>query len=129
MFSGDMDGNEIMAESGKALLYFTSDTAVSTLGFNISFAYGKCVKDCYGHGKCIKGECKCDEGFNGKYCEHQKCSVSLEGKQGPCNEGKCVNGKCHCSLQHGRKCQVSPNLYYFILIVFRHIRKLQSGIM
>ena len=60
-----------------------------------------CSLDCGHHGQCQGSGCVCQEGWEGKRCQHRSCDsrCSLHGQ---CKNGSCIcqtgfNGK-HCSL-------------------------------
>ena len=93
-----MQGREVLAKSGQAIVYFASDLAFNLPGFNISYYLndesGKennnCLLNCSGNGRCNEnGICICNEGFSGEACEHQRCLSNMDGQIGPCK----VSGK------------------------------------
>ena len=48
--------------------------------------------NCSGHGMCLRGVCKCDEGWSGVGCHERACSaVHCAG-----GRGRCVRGACRC---------------------------------
>lgn len=50
-----------------------------------------CAADCGGHGVCVSGTCRCDDGWMGAGCDQRACHPR-------CNEhGTCKDGKCECS--------------------------------
>jgi len=50
-----------------------------------------CAADCGGHGICVSGICRCDDGWMGTGCDQRACHPR-------CNEhGICRDGKCECS--------------------------------
>lgn len=50
-----------------------------------------CAADCGGHGICVAGSCRCDEGWVGAGCDQRACHPR-------CSEhGTCKDGKCECS--------------------------------
>lgn len=50
-----------------------------------------CAADCGGHGVCVGGTCRCEEGWMGTACDQRACHPR-------CNEhGTCRDGKCECS--------------------------------
>lgn len=50
-----------------------------------------CAADCGGHGVCVSGSCRCDDGWMGSGCDQRACHPR-------CNEhGTCKDGKCECS--------------------------------
>ena len=58
----------------------------------------RCEKDCYGNGKCFRGECVCSLGFTGALCETKsKCPELVTGEK--CSgHGQCQYGKCFCDV-------------------------------
>ncbi|KAI6177440.1 hypothetical protein M3Y97_00907400 [Aphelenchoides bicaudatus] len=104
-FSGNLTGIEVMASSGTAIVYFTSDLAFNLRGFNVSYAYDKCLYGCNNNGVCENGVCKCKSGFAGDACETPKCELN-NNDQKPCVRSDCVSGKCQCStFTQGDLCQ------------------------
>lgn len=96
---------EIVAKSGKAIIYFTSDLAFNLPGFTIEYEHNKCLYSCSNHGKCLKnGNCKCDLSYKGEFCEQQVCLANMDGETGPCKqEATCKNEKCDCHKHtHGK---------------------------
>lgn len=103
-FSGNFGDIELVAKSGKAIVYFTSDLAFNLPGFVIQYEYNRCLHDCNNHGHCGKnGNCKCDKSFQGDFCEQQICLAEMNGQVGPCNSRTtCQDGKCGCNKHtHG----------------------------
>lgn len=50
-----------------------------------------CAADCGGHGICMSGSCRCEDGWMGTGCDQRACHPR-------CNEhGTCKDGKCECS--------------------------------
>ncbi len=62
----------------------------------------ECIKNCNERGKCIKGECICDNGYEGSACEMMStCSDECSG-----NRGKCTHGQCLCPPGYeGLRCE------------------------
>ena len=61
-----------------------------------------CSLDCGQHGQCQGSGCVCQEGWEGKRCQHRSCDARCS-MHGQCKNGSCIcqtgfNGK-HCSLQ------------------------------
>lgn len=54
------------------------------------------VPDCYGHGTCTCGVCKCTEMFYGRYCECDDFSCKQEDNGLCAGHGSCKCGKCQC---------------------------------
>ncbi|XP_064603271.1 LOW QUALITY PROTEIN: attractin-like protein 1 [Liolophura sinensis] len=69
--------SETVVYSGKAYVHFYSDAAYSIAGFNISYRFGECPKNCSGHGKCHTNatveECVCTPGWGGSACDQLDC--------------------------------------------------------
>jgi len=79
-FSGSLSKTEIVAKSGKALVYFTSDLAFNLPGYNISYTHNACPYKCGGHGQCKRdGRCKCDKSYTPPYCQLQVCLDDMNG--------------------------------------------------
>ncbi|XP_014667846.1 PREDICTED: attractin-like protein 1 [Priapulus caudatus] len=75
---------EVTTRSGKAYLYFHSDSVYFMDGFEIAYSVLSCAHDCYGNGVCEAGSCTCSGGWSGEDCS-----------QPPCNEDHCsVHGSC-----------------------------------
>lgn len=66
---------EILTRSGKAFIYFHSDTAQSMQGFYINYRINSCSLDCSGNGLCdtISLKCNCNSGFHGDGCQYKDC--------------------------------------------------------
>jgi hypothetical protein len=81
-FSGNLTGSEVVAVSGTAIVYFTSDLAFNLRGFNVSYTYDdQCLYGCSGNGQCDNGVCICNNGYAGDYCETVKCTKDQIAKQ------------------------------------------------
>lgn len=65
---------------------------LSFLSFSMSISPTEiCAADCGGHGICVSGTCRCDDGWMGTGCDQRACHPR-------CNEhGTCKDGKCECS--------------------------------
>lgn len=65
---------------------------LSFLSFSMSLSPTEiCAADCGGHGICVSGTCRCDDGWMGTGCDQRACHPR-------CNEhGTCKDGKCECS--------------------------------
>lgn len=81
-FSGNLTETQIVAKTGTALVYFTSDLAFNLRGFNVSYTSGKCPYNCYGHGTCVKGACECRSGYRGDACEVPFCDIGMDKIKG-----------------------------------------------
>ncbi|EDV22741.1 uncharacterized protein TRIADDRAFT_58623 [Trichoplax adhaerens] len=65
----------VVTNSGAAFLYFYSDQAYVTKGFNISYSMVTCIHGCSGNGVCIDNvNCLCDTGWTGSDCSSHVCS-------------------------------------------------------
>jgi len=68
------------------------------------------AKGCHGRGECGDGECKCDSGFSGQFCEHAQCKNDCSGHgrcspahidgsmpdkhfRADCSKGNCAGGE------------------------------------
>lgn len=63
---------------------------------------GPCGLGCSGHGTCDEkaGECLCESGFVGRFCDTKPCEQDCNGN------GVCLSGSCVCSLSFfGSACQ------------------------
>uniref|UniRef100_A0A914CJ52 CUB domain-containing protein n=1 Tax=Acrobeloides nanus TaxID=290746 RepID=A0A914CJ52_9BILA len=100
-FSGSLPPTEVVATSGKSIVYFTSDLAFNMMGFNITYQYNACPRNCSGRGNCVNGKCGCPSGYTGEACEVPFCANGVEATaspDGPClNGGYCEDGKCNCN--------------------------------
>lgn len=78
---------EIKINSGKAFIYFHSDTAQSMSGFEMTYTIDSCPLDCSTRGECdpITLNCKCDPGYYGEGCQYMLC---------PNNCTSPINGIC-----------------------------------
>lgn len=74
-----------------------------------------CPFKCSGRGTCIQGQCMCNSGFRGKYCEQVRCpgdvvECSANGKciqTRPFNKNRCTFSQCKCEQGfHGAACNV-----------------------
>lgn len=87
---------EIKTNSGKAFLYFHSDTAQSMPGFHITFTVNSCPLECSNRGECdyINLTCKCKVGFYGEGCQYTLCPNNCTSPmQGLCDQEK----SCICN--------------------------------
>jgi len=78
---------ELKTHSGKAFIYFHSDTAQSMPGFYMTYSIDSCPLDCSNRGECdLKTlTCKCNKGYFGDGCQHIMC---------PNNCNSPINGYC-----------------------------------
>lgn len=121
-FSGTVSGVELSVRSGKALVYFFSDLAFNMYGFNITFAYEKCLSSCSSHGRCVHGVCQCFSGYTGAACERRVCTKDEIDQQNAkaCNSsGSCnANLTCTCNrLFHGDSCQRPTTHFVFDSVI------------
>ncbi|GMT35423.1 hypothetical protein PFISCL1PPCAC_26720, partial [Pristionchus fissidentatus] len=66
------DPFEINLPSAKSFAFFFSDLAQNHDGFNVVVEHNACPYNCSGSGRCQPtGECTCNPGHTGKYCEQQ----------------------------------------------------------
>ncbi|KAB7494399.1 Attractin-like protein 1 [Armadillidium nasatum] len=91
---------EVVAKSGKALLYFYSDAAYNLTGFSISYKLNGCPSsgvgnECSGNGVCIEGACTCDAGWAGNDCTISLCPSNCHGN------GDCSMEKHRCLCHAG----------------------------
>ncbi|XP_063415376.1 teneurin-m-like isoform X2 [Mytilus trossulus] len=64
----------------------------------------ECPSDCYGHGDCVDGNCRCFPGFIGWDCKERDCLVVCNGN------GQYIGGVCHCIQGwKGQECNVPEN--------------------
>ncbi|UXI20195.1 cytosol aminopeptidase [Sarcoptes scabiei] len=104
---------EIIAESGRAYLYFYSDAAYNMSGFNISFTVNSCPRNCSQHGVCVGDQCTCDADYDGIACERPICPNNCSGR-GYCDRTK---HKCICNFDYvGIDCSRSIHDGYWWLL-------------
>jgi len=82
---------EVKTNSGKAFIYFHSDTAHSMPGFYLTYSIDSCALDCSNRGDCDYStlKCKCHPGYYGEGCQHTLC---------PNNCTSPLHGSCDKSL-------------------------------
>ncbi|KAG8506917.1 Teneurin-3, partial [Galemys pyrenaicus] len=61
-----------------------------------------CAADCGGHGVCVGGACRCEDGWMGAACDQRACHPRCT-EHGTCHDGKCEcspgwNGE-HCTIE------------------------------
>ncbi|KAL0629756.1 Teneurin-4 [Plecturocebus cupreus] len=61
-----------------------------------------CAADCGGHGVCVGGTCRCEDGWMGAACDQRACHPRC-AEHGTCRDGKCEcspgwNGE-HCTIE------------------------------
>lgn len=56
-----------------------------------SFPTEICAADCGGHGVCVGGTCRCEDGWMGAACDQRACHPRCA------EHGTCRDGKCECS--------------------------------
>ncbi|KAF2982398.1 hypothetical protein EK904_014852 [Melospiza melodia maxima] len=83
-----------------------------------------CAADCGGHGICVGGTCRCEEGWMGTACDQRACHPR-------CNEhGTCRDGKCECSPGwNGEHCTIgrekeNPTLLRELLMIREEKRRM-----
>ncbi|ESP00102.1 hypothetical protein LOTGIDRAFT_91191, partial [Lottia gigantea] len=63
-----------------------------------------CPGNCHGHGECIKGQCRCFNGYTKDDCSQETCPVVCQGN-GIYERGEC---KCHPGWK-GQECDLKEN--------------------
>ncbi|XP_053204126.1 attractin-like protein 1 [Panonychus citri] len=104
---------EIIATSGRAYLYFYSDTAYNMSGFKISYSDNSCPNNCSNNGACIDGICTCNGGLDGAACDKPICPNKCSG------HGRCElsERRCICELDFiGDDCSQSSSQAYWSTI-------------
>lgn len=67
---------------------------------------GCLVRDCSGHGACVRGRCQCQLGYRGAACEEDACPHHCHVSAG---RGLCVHGTCACAEGwSGASCSQRP---------------------
>uniref|UniRef100_A0A8C5FST6 Teneurin transmembrane protein 4 n=1 Tax=Gadus morhua TaxID=8049 RepID=A0A8C5FST6_GADMO len=61
------------------------------------------TSDCGGHGVCVSGSCRCEDGWGGAGCDQRACHPRCS-EHGTCRDGRCEcspgwNGE-HCTIAH-----------------------------
>lgn len=104
---------EIVAQSGRAFLYFYSDAAYNMSGFNISYSINSCPRNCSNNGVCVGDRCTCDAEFEGEACEKPICPNGCSGK-GSCDK---TNHRCICNYGYvGLDCSQVKHKGYWSLV-------------
>lgn len=106
---------EIKTNSGKAFIYFHSDTAQSMPGFYITYSIDSCPLECSNRGDCdyTNLTCKCNPGFFGDGCQFVLCPNNCTSPDhGVCDIVKsciCKSGfkGPDCSLKHDSQSWIS----------------------
>lgn len=87
---------EFKTSSGKAFIYFHSDTAQSMPGFYMTYSIDSCPLDCSNRGECDYTNliCRCNSGYFGDGCQHVLCPNNCTSPlHGTCDKEKsCI---CH----------------------------------
>lgn len=95
---------ELRTHSGKAFIYFHSDTAQSMPGFYMTYSIDSCPLDCSNRGECDykTSACKCNSGFYGDGCQYVSCPNNCTSPaHGTCDKDK----SCICFKEYtGRDC-------------------------
>lgn len=93
---------ELKATSGKAFVYFHSDTAQSMPGFYLTYSIDTCPLDCSNKGECDYSslKCKCYTGHYGTGCQYTLCPNNCTSPiHGRCDQEKsCVCNKGYYGL-------------------------------
>lgn len=86
---------EIKTTSGKAFVYFHSDTAQSMPGFYITYTVNACPLDCSDKGECDFASltCTCERGYTGPGCQYVSCPNNCTSPI----HGSCMNETCVCN--------------------------------
>lgn len=89
---------EIKTTSGKAFIYFHSDTAQTMPGFYMTYSIDSCPLDCSHRGECdyTTLECKCHPGYFGDGCQYLFCPNNCTSPE----HGICEQEK-FCSCKEG----------------------------
>ncbi|MGH0176680.1 UNVERIFIED_CONTAM: hypothetical protein FKN15_073287 [Acipenser sinensis] len=98
----------IEAKSGKMLLHLFSDANYNLSGFNASFSFSLCPRDCSGHGVCSpdSGRCDCLPGWAGEGCSLPACGANCS-LHGTCDQ---QSGRCQCDSGFlAQSCDLSLN--------------------
>ncbi|XP_052771601.1 attractin-like protein 1 isoform X2 [Mya arenaria] len=95
LVSQELDVNnsftELVADSGKAYIYFYSDAAYNMSGFHLKYRVGECPKNCSGNGLCNNDtmQCMCFPGYRGDHCHVEECPNNCSAN-GRCEDSVCV---------------------------------------
>nr|XP_016851784.1 PREDICTED: attractin [Anolis carolinensis] len=103
---------EVVATSGYALLHFFSDAAYNLTGFNITYNFNVCPRNCSGQGECKLThsskvvECECSEHWKGEACDIPFCPEDCGfPERGQCSRN--VSQGCVCTAGwQGTDCSV-----------------------
>lgn len=97
---------ELKTTSGKAFIYFHSDTAQTMPGFYMTYSVDSCSLDCSNRGECdyTTLSCKCNPGYYGEGCQYISCPNNCTSpKNGICD----TNESCTCKTgYHGPDCSL-----------------------
>lgn len=78
----------------------SGDTDVIARTKLVPLIVGACEDDCSGHGKCLKTQCICFDGWTGETCGEQLCKENCSG------HGTCLFGTCACDEAfYGSACE------------------------
>lgn len=105
---------EIIATSGRAYLYFYSDTAYNMSGFKISYSDNSCPNNCSANGACIDGVCTCNGGLDGPACDKPICPNKCSF------HGRCESSerRCICEPDYiGDDCSQSASQPYWSTVL------------
>lgn len=105
---------EIKTTSGKAFIYFHSDTAQIMPGFYMTYSIDSCSLDCSNRGECDYSSltCLCNPGYFGEGCQYTLCPNNCTFPHGVCDkELSCIcNRGFHgpdCSLRNDHQSWVN----------------------
>lgn len=105
--------SEIVAQSGRAFIYFYSDAAYNMSGFNISYSINSCPRNCSSNGVCVGERCTCNAGFDGDSCEKPICPNDCS-KNGFCDK---TNHRCVCNYGYvGVDCSQEKRKGYWTFV-------------
>lgn len=107
---------EIKTTSGKAFVYFHSDTAQTMPGFYMTYSVDSCSLDCSNRGECdyTSLTCRCNSGYYGEGCQYLLCPNNCTYPHGTCDKDK----SCICdSRYHGPDCSLRNDQQTWVDIV------------
>lgn len=107
---------EIKTTSGKAFIYFHSDTAQTMPGFYMTYSIDSCSLDCSNRGECdyTSLTCRCNPGYFGEGCQYLLCPNNCTYPNGTCDKEK----SCICnSGYHGSDCSLNNDHQTWVDII------------